>query len=496
VDPKPDARRVERTITAIAPRTGPLFRSSGIRQAPARAGRHAPSSAQYWGVRFVAGAAIAWAAGVAIGFDLALTIVSLSALAAIVVGIRRPILGLFGVTAMCTVDFMTSNRVFTGGLLRFNTFNYCLLGALAIFWGPISRLRNSHAVLLTGLIGFMALQLYGTPDLDFGIQQLIELAIFFSLVAYFGRAAAQEPHVWFWVGMVSSVVSAGAGAIYYLQKLDVNHNGWALCPLTGMFAICLAIHDSRGSFRGQMTLVGLAGINMVWLILSASRGGMITGTVCLLFVFLELRSFKRQAGFAVIGLILAASMGSLFGDLQEQSFERFGLLFNDGESARARTSGRYDLAAGAWRMFREHPFGIGTGAFPTAWKNVNSIEGQREFYATDKKVSAHAGWMRILAENGVVGFALLAAYLGSFAFEGWRRRDDGVLPIGLLVTIALGVAFTSFNLEGKGIWLLTSGATVLLHRRSLTTLFAASGALATSGSAPRTRRFFVARPVG
>ena len=74
--------------------------------------------------------------------------------------------------------------------------------------------------------------------------------------------------------------------------------------------------------------------------------------------------------------------------------------------------------------------------------------------------------MKTLAENGVIGAVLLAAYVLSFTTTGWRRRHDGLLLIGALTTFCLSFAFISTEFAGKGLWLLAAGVTVMLDDRT------------------------------
>jgi hypothetical protein len=75
--------------------------------------------------------------------------------------------------------------------------------------------------------------------------------------------------------------------------------------------------------------------------------------------------------------------------------------------------------------------------------------------------------MKGLAENGLVGFGLLAAFVGSFAVSAWKRRHDPIVRVGFLVSAVLTAAFTSTEFQPRGLWLLAAGATSILHRRYL-----------------------------
>ncbi|HEX7571702.1 MAG TPA: hypothetical protein VF514_01310, partial [Bacteroidota bacterium] len=134
------------------------------------------------------------------------------------------------------------------------------------------------------------------------------------------------------------------------------------------------------------------------------------------------------------------------------------------QSMVGRTSGRSDLAYGGLLIFLDHPFGVGTGGFTVAWAKMGfrqSLSG----YGYGANREAHAGWIKVLAENGFLGFFVLAAFAVSFAVMGWRKRRAGLFSVGLFVTSVLLVAWVSTEFASKGIWFLTAGATVLLNMR-------------------------------
>jgi O-antigen ligase len=146
-----------------------------------------------------------------------------------------------------------------------------------------------------------------------------------------------------------------------------------------------------------------------------------------------------------------------FGDLRERSLERLQKLADTEEAASSRTSGRTDLLLGGWNIFTANPFGVGTGAFATTWSGFKYGE----------EMAAHAGWMKVLAENGIVGFALLAAFVGSFAATAWRKRASPTSRVGFLVTAVLTLAFTSTEFQPRGLWLLAAGGAAILNRDEL-----------------------------
>jgi hypothetical protein len=66
-------------------------------------------------------------------------------------------------------------------------------------------------------------------------------------------------------------------------------------------------------------------------------------------------------------------------------------------------------------------------------------------------------------ENGFIGFFVILAFVASFATVGWRKKRSGLFPLGLFMTVVLGLAWISTEFASKGLWYLIAGATALLH---------------------------------
>ncbi len=119
-------------------------------------------------------------------------------------------------------------------------------------------------------------------------------------------------------------------------------------------------------------------------------------------------------------------------------------------------------------MFKEQPFGVGTGGYSSHFPEISTDLGMD---LAGKKVQAHSGWIKVFAENGFPGILLMAGYVFSFAIAGIRKRRQGLLIFGILVTASLMVPFISTEFHGKGIWLLASAATVTLNEEYFSRLF-------------------------
>jgi O-antigen ligase len=201
---------------------------------------------------------------------------------------------------------------------------------------------------------------------------------------------------------------------------------------------------------------------MVWVFLTGSRGGTLVAAIAALYLLSAVRQTGRRTALAVLTAAVALLVAFQFSDLRDRSVMRFTRLFDPDASANSRTSGRYELAVTAWRVFLDNPLGVGSGGFPYVageYQEAFSLRG-----GPAGRLS-HSAWMKTLAENGIPGFVLLLAYVTSFAVAGWRqRRRTGALPLGLLVTSCIAVAYLAVEFVPKGLWFLAAAGTVLLYR--------------------------------
>jgi O-antigen ligase len=453
---------------------GGAYPSTAARRVPAVARRAGRPAAERWGKRFAFMVVLVWAASFGIGFVSALSLLSIIAFIAAIFGFRRPIIGLFGVSMLCTLDAAMKSFLLTGGLLRFNTVNYWLLLVMLLNVPFILRLQDLQSRIWKIFMLLMIVQLLPSADPTGGAADVLKVIVLFGLMIYFARAIARkgwDERNWYWLAFVNGLVGAVGGLSYYIHIRHLpyaNPNGMSYFPNTAIFIICLAFPFTAR--RGQITLGVLAALNFLWVFLGASRGGLLISIVCVLFLIVELRSMTRRLGFLAIAAVICFGLWvqlSQNQDPRRNAVARMEKLMDSSQSARDRTSGRYDLALGAWYIFKSNIFGVGTGGYNDAWSKLGWQEGLSGFRAGGQS-GAHSGWMKTLAENGIPGILLHAGWVFSFVVVGWRkRREPGMLALGLWVTTTLSVAFIAHEFQGKGLLLLAGLTTVLLHREAM-----------------------------
>jgi O-antigen ligase/polysaccharide polymerase Wzy-like membrane protein len=472
--------------------------------APGRSARLAigalPSAASaLWGWAFIALACVAWPASALVGYRTVLAVLTIAGFVGAAAGIRRPALGLLAVGLLCTVDAPARILLMTGGTWRWNTFSYWLLVVLVGFAPLVLRWRDVHTRLAELFLVVLVIGLAISPDLGSGIQHTFSLLSVIGLTVYFVRAG-NDGSLLHWVGLVCGTTSALGSLAFFLEQASlpyVNPNAFAYLPLTGIFAVCLGFPAAAGRRGGQLILSILAAVNLGCVFLTGSRGAMLVGLTCALFLVASFRGFAVHLTAPLIAVGIVLGFSAQFTPLQEVAVHRVNRLLDPNYSMSERTSGRSDLARASVFLFEQHPLGVGTGGFAARYREVSEIPGFTTF-RQGQEIPAHSGWMKTLAENGVLGMLLLSAYVLSFAVVGMRRGDRSQRLIGLLTTAVLAGALASTEFQVKGLWLLAAGATVALQYRTASTgtvrgrnrqrTLATPGTLVADSTATPTRR--------
>ena len=413
---------------------------------------------------FVAFVVLAWMLTPIAGFRAVLILLTVAGFAAAVAGLWRPAIGLHGIAILCVLDAGARVFIFTGGLLRYNTFNYWLVIALFLFTPAVLRMQSVHFRLHLVLVVLLLCELLMSDGLADGLEHALNASAGLAVTIYFVRGA-RRPGVWYWIGVQSAVLAALGGLAFQVYKTSlppINPNAWSAFGVTALFAICLAFPSAAGRPRGQPLLLGLAAADLLWVFLSGSRGNTLIALCCAVYLLVATRGVGRRVIGLGMAFLVAMAIWTTFPVVRENAFARVEKLTDEQRSLSNRTSGRSDLVRGAWIVFLQHPFGVGTGGFPTAWRELSAQDPTIE-YGRGIERAAHSAWMKLLAENGVPGFLMLAAYVLSFAVAGMRRRVIHLRRLGLLVTVALATAFLTTEFQSKGLWFLAGGATVLLY---------------------------------
>ena len=427
----------------------------------------AKSNAVPWGRIVIVLVVLCWGAAPVVGFLNSLLAVTLVAYAAAFFGFGRPALSVLGVTLVCTLDPLTRHFL-ANSVLRWNTFNYWLIGVAVLSMGFVWRVADPHSKVVKLLIVILAVGLVLSPDPTRGVQHLMEICTVFGLLAYFAQAG-DDPDAWYMSALVSGTAGALGGLAFFLAKDSlpfINTNALALFPEAAIFAVCLGFRQAAVHPSGQLMLALLAAVNAMWAFFTGSRGGLLIVTVGLLFILACTKRTSHRLLGLVGGTLIVLLSFSTFDALGNNTLRRLDKLMNDEETSSARTSGRSDLAWAGVHMVNQNPLGVGTGGFAHAWAQVGFLPGLSSF-KRGEEFQAHSAWIKVLAENGWLGFGVMMVYVGSFAYFGLIHRRDGSAALGWLATAGLAAAFISTEFQGKAVWMLAAGAAAQLNPQEM-----------------------------
>lgn len=230
----------------------------------------------------------------------------------------------------------------------------------------------------------------------------------------------------------------------------VNHNHYAgLMEL--LVPIPLVLSLSRLATDKERIAAGVAAAVMAGTIfLSGSRGGMLAILVELsilgAILFRHRRGVRTAAGIAIFAVVLVSLLTWLGGK------ELSNRVSSISTESRSEISGgmRLSIDRDTLRMFRNKPvLGWGLGTFPTVYPQF------RSFYTNFFVNEAHNDYLQLLAEMGVLGFAVMLWFLvvsyrkGLAKIANWMADVSGAVTLACLlgVTGILVHSLVDFNLQ-------------------------------------------------
>jgi O-antigen ligase len=172
------------------------------------------------------------------------------------------------------------------------------------------------------------------------------------------------------------------------------------------------------SWRGiaVIALIGIIGVGM-WI--TGSRVEMVLALVSIVLAIgwsLTRSTAHRRVAIAAV-LIGALGAGLVLALSLRTATARYGTVQSSGNA-------RLVLYQAGLEMFAKYPvFGIGIGKF-----YVSSPEFLRGKLGPNYRENAHNNFIQVLAEQGVVGFAALAWWIGAVVFAGITAEMAGASP--------------------------------------------------------------------
>jgi hypothetical protein len=215
--------------------------------------------------------------------------------------------------------------------------------------------------------------------------------------------------------------------------------------IKGVRGFLLSLDLGNSTFAKTTLIVFLLAMMVLGLILSGSRGGIISLSVSFLFMNSMLffrKRFRRYVAVSFIICLIALVYGLHTGI--ERIVQRFENITEDSKV-------RIRFARTSMELKRDFPIlGTGWGTFKEAYRRYQSPED--EMYELNH---VHHDWIELGAEMGSLGLGLVIfvfLFCMGYFFSLWRKRKNsfsigiGLGGMGAMVSLALH-SFTDFNMH-------------------------------------------------
>lgn len=190
-----------------------------------------------------------------------------------------------------------------------------------------------------------------------------------------------------------------------------NHVQYGL--YLGLSAVAAVALMSAARSRGwRIAMGGLALLMAVGVVASQARGALLA----LLAAAIITAGVLARNKMRVVQVVGAASVlmgGLLASNSRFASLATLPAALSDVDKLDALLNQRLSFLLAAWNMFRAHPiFGSGYGSYPLKWWKWAPPELLNP-WTIGVPFAAHSTYLQILAELGVVGFALYLGLIGA-----------------------------------------------------------------------------------
>lgn len=415
-----------------------------------------------WAILMIVATTLIWSSALLTDFPTAIGFQMAFGLLLAVIGLFSPGLGILAIGMLSALDALAADLLLTGGLFRFNTLNYWLLLVMALYLPFLLRLRDLSTRTLQLFLILLGLELAFSQSLTNGVQDVLNITTTFGIIIYFARGLKND-HALYWLGIVNGVF-AGFGGMIFFYLLDrtpyTNPNNWTYFQLTALFSICISFTYARNLKKNRLVLILLAAINFSWIFLSGSRGSLLIAGICAVYLFLSTRSITLSSVMVAAAVLIGIWITTQYAAQQSYTISRIQLLFDPTRTQAERTSQRSRLAQAGWEIFKDNPFGVGTGSFREVVSSPRYLSGNQP---------AHSAWIKTLAENGIPGILFLSLFIGSFIIAGIRKHEEGLILFGVFIAAVFAIAFIAKEFRGKPLWFLAASGITLMNKENIYT---------------------------
>lgn len=327
-----------------------------------------------------------------------------------------------------------------------------------------TAILNARHVILAFLYLFILsniISLYNLTNLIVGIKYLI-ITIYLVLYAVliFRNVGMKNYKLIFTAYIISSTAAALIGISGYLLKIpvltcyeftrakalfkDPNVFGPFLVP--AVILLLSILKEKRQSKVVNLIIIAAIIINSIGILISFSRGAYVNFLIAIIIYFIfsykEMR-LKRLVLYSVVFLLF---FGVLWAAIADDNFKDF---FAHRVKLQGYDLERFKVQQSGLSIAKGRLFGYGPGQYELTVER-----------AMDFRYSAHSLYIRVILENGILGFLILIAFLTILLFFLLRiclyqigsRKDAGIVLMAILCGILINGIVVD-TLHWRHLWL-------------------------------------------
>ena len=220
----------------------------------------------------------------------------------------------------------------------------------------------------------------------------------------------------FFSSQVARVATELGIPVYRSTGTFHNPNDLACFLMIGISISFAILIIEKTKIYTKVMMIVITGIIGIALIASFSRGGWLSTFVAVALIIILQRKWSYVALFGGMFILMLIILSVKFPHIILSALDRFGSIINP--FSEASSSSRISLIrTGIW-MWQDHPiFGVGGGGFPYYAFDYIDPDMPR---AVSSVKEAHTLQVKILAEQGLVGFSIAVWFFFTVLFDGIR----------------------------------------------------------------------------
>jgi probable O-glycosylation ligase (exosortase A-associated) len=348
---------------------------------------------------------------------------------------------------------------------------WIVIGLMLISWIGADRfglVKSPQATLVMLFLALLAVHVpFATNNfLAFDVTKSIALMVPFciSMVLFVNSYERLRSFLNWWTFLafyiaINSILGVGiAGSAFLGDENEVALLMNVMLP----FVFCLFVYEKRRN--AKIVYLAISLLCVASIVITRSRGGLV-GLIAVMAVVWLLSPRK------VLALVLVAILAvGVYATADQKYWDRMATIQNTDEGT---AKGRLDSWDAGWRMFKDHPLGVGPGNFPIHFPEYQLRSEHRNMWGR----AAHSLWFTLLPELGVPG-AVLYVLLARANFRDLRRlmtlpQDNDRHELARALAVAFLASIVGFFASGTFIsvlyfphfWYLT--AMIVATRRVL-----------------------------